>query len=91
LVEVAAEVKRPPGQVALRFLLPLSPFVKVIRKSVTPERIEQNFDVDFTLSPTQVEKLRARNRAWRITNGWDFSGCDLFSLGLSQLPRRLLP
>jgi diketogulonate reductase-like aldo/keto reductase len=43
---VGAEVGRTPGQVALRYLLQLSPIINVIPKSVTPTRIAENFDVD---------------------------------------------
>jgi diketogulonate reductase-like aldo/keto reductase len=82
LLEVAAEVKRAPSQVVLRYLLDLSPYVNLIPKSVTPERIKENFDVNFTLLPEQMAKLRARNQAWRMTNGLDFFGYDVFAIGV---------
>jgi diketogulonate reductase-like aldo/keto reductase len=81
LGEVAAEVNRTPGQVALRYLLQLSPYVNVIPKSVTPERIKENFDLGFTLSAEQMGKLREQNKAWRINTGVDFFGYDVMSIG----------
>jgi diketogulonate reductase-like aldo/keto reductase len=80
--EVAAEVKRTTGQVALRYLLQLSPLVNVIPKSVTPARIKENFDLGFSLSEEQMSKLRGRNRAWRIGTGMEWFNCDAFAIGI---------
>jgi diketogulonate reductase-like aldo/keto reductase len=82
LLEVAAEVKRAPGQVALRYLLQLSPYVNAIPKSVTPARIKENFELDFVLSEEQRARLKARNQAWRIHNGRQFFGCDFYAIGV---------
>lgn len=56
LVEVAAEVRRTPAQVAIRWNLERG--IIVFPKSVTPARIEENFDVlDFTLDADQMALL----------------------------------
>lgn len=65
---VAKEVNRSPAQVELRFLLELGSNVSVLAKSVTPERIKSNIDLDFELSQDQVERLRSRNIQFRYCN-----------------------
>ncbi|HEX3830655.1 MAG TPA: aldo/keto reductase, partial [Solirubrobacteraceae bacterium] len=53
---IASELDRTPAQVVLRWHLQLGNVV--IPKSVTPERIEENFDVfDFELSEEQMEAI----------------------------------
>jgi 2,5-diketo-D-gluconate reductase A len=53
---IAAQVERTPAQVVLRWHLQLGNVV--IPKSVTPERIEENFDLfDFALSDEQMEAI----------------------------------
>lgn len=60
LAEVAAEVGRTPAQVVLRWHLQRG--VIVFPKSVTPSRIEENFDVfDFELSAEQIATIDAVN------------------------------
>ena len=55
---IAADVDRTPAQVVLRWHLQLGNVV--IPKSVTPERIEENFEVfDFELSDDQMEAIGA--------------------------------
>jgi diketogulonate reductase-like aldo/keto reductase len=82
LAEVAAEIGKTPGQVALRYLLQLNPIVNVIPKSVTPARIKENFSLDFTLSPEQVAKIKQLNVGFRVFNGLEGFGYDILSLGL---------
>jgi 2,5-diketo-D-gluconate reductase A len=53
---IASELDRTPAQVVLRWHLQLGNVV--IPKSVTPERIEENFDLfDFELSEEQMEAI----------------------------------
>jgi diketogulonate reductase-like aldo/keto reductase len=83
LLEVAAEVGRAPAQVALKYLLQLSPIVNVIPKSLTPERIKENIGVDgFELNAEQIAKLRKLNVNFRITSGLAFVGYDIASQGI---------
>jgi diketogulonate reductase-like aldo/keto reductase len=83
LAKVAQEVGKTPGQVALRYLLQLSPVVNVIPKSVTPARIKENFEVtSFVLNEDQVARIRARNVGFRINNGIEEFGYDVLALGL---------
>ncbi len=58
VARIASEVDRTPAQVVLRWHIQLGNVV--IPKSVTPERIEQNFDVfGFELSSDQVAAIDA--------------------------------
>jgi 2,5-diketo-D-gluconate reductase A len=83
VLAVAKETGRTPVQVVLKFLLQLSPAVNVIPKSVTPERIKENIQLDFTLNESQFARLKARNRASRIVNnGMTNFKIDYLSLGL---------
>jgi 2,5-diketo-D-gluconate reductase A len=56
IVEIAERHSRTTGQVVIRWHLQIGNVV--IPKSVTPERIEQNFDVfDFELSDSEVKAI----------------------------------
>ena len=58
IVEIAEEHERTPGQVVIRWHLQLGNVV--FPKSVTQERIEQNFDVfGFHLSDAEMERIEA--------------------------------
>jgi diketogulonate reductase-like aldo/keto reductase len=55
---IASELDRTPAQVVLRWHLQLGNVV--IPKSVTPERIEENFELfDFELADEQMEAIGA--------------------------------
>lgn len=81
LVEIAEEVNKTPAQVALQFLLQLSPVVRIIPKSVTTSRIKENFELNFILTKKQVKKLKARNLAHRGVDPFEFDGVDALGLG----------
>jgi diketogulonate reductase-like aldo/keto reductase len=81
LKEVAQEVGKTPAQVALKLLIKISPVVRIIPKSVTPERISENVALDFDLSSVQIEKLKARDRNVRSSDPFKNWGVDVFSLG----------
>jgi diketogulonate reductase-like aldo/keto reductase len=58
IVEIAEAHERTPGQVVIRWHLQLGNVV--FPKSVTQERIEQNFDVfGFHLSDAEMERIEA--------------------------------
>jgi diketogulonate reductase-like aldo/keto reductase len=82
LVEIGKELGRTPGQVALRYLLGLSPIVNVIPKSVTRNRIQENIDVTFDMNDDQVARIRQMNRGFRFFDGVNEFGEDVLSLGL---------
>jgi len=64
ITEVADAHGKTPGQVVIRWHLQLGNIV--IPKSVTPERIEQNFDVfDFELSQEQMDAITGLDRGER--------------------------
>jgi 2,5-diketo-D-gluconate reductase A len=65
IVAIADAHGRTPGQVTIRWHLQLGNVV--IPKSVTPERIGENFDVfDFELSPADMDAIAALDRGERI-------------------------
>ena len=58
IVDIAEAHDKTPGQVVIRWHLQLGNVV--IPKSVTPERIEENFDVfDFHLSDAEMAAIEA--------------------------------
>ena len=65
ITEIAEHHGRTPAQVVIRWQLQLGNVV--IPKSVTPERIEQNFDVfAFELSAGELERIEALDAGRRI-------------------------
>jgi diketogulonate reductase-like aldo/keto reductase len=65
ITEIAAQLGRTPAQVVLRWHLQLGNVV--IPKSVTAERIRENFDVlDFELSDEQMETIAVLDSGDRI-------------------------
>jgi diketogulonate reductase-like aldo/keto reductase len=65
ITAIAERHRRTVGQVVIRWHLQLGNVV--IPKSVTPERIEQNFDVfDFELSDEEMESIDALDAGRRI-------------------------
>ncbi|MQY24766.1 putative oxidoreductase [Nocardia sp. RB56] len=76
VVEIAEQTGRTPAQVIIRWHLQLGNIV--IPKSVTPSRIEENFDVfSFELTTDQMQRISGLDTANRI--GPD---PDEFTLGL---------
>jgi 2,5-diketo-D-gluconate reductase A len=65
IVEIAEAHGKTPAQAIIRWHLQLGNVV--IPKSVTPERIEENFDVfDFELSADEMERIRELDEGRRI-------------------------
>ncbi len=65
ITEIADSHEKTPGQVVIRWHLQLGNVL--FPKSVTPERIAENFDVfDFHLGPEEVERIDALDRGERI-------------------------
>lgn len=81
LQNIAREINKSPAQVALRFLLQLSPTVNIIPKSITHSRILENFQLDFILSDDHVSLLRRENKSFRFYDHYVTYGVDLLSLG----------
>ncbi len=64
IVELASEHERTPAQVVLRWHIQLGNVV--IPKSVTPSRIEENFQLfDFELTDAEMERLSELDRGER--------------------------
>jgi diketogulonate reductase-like aldo/keto reductase len=79
LNEVAGELGKPVVNVLIRFLQQLSPAVVVLAKSVTPERILSNSQLEFSLNEGQMKKLRGCERSQRLTPSLDKWGHDIFA------------
>lgn len=89
VASVAKEIGKTPVQVALKFLLQLSPVVNVIPKADKNEYAFENFQLDFTLTPAHISVLKKRNTTDRVTGDYVLStfGYDLFAVGVA-LPKR---
>lgn len=78
VVEIAKKHSKKPSQVVIRFLLQTG--VAAIPKTVTSERVKENFDVfDFVLDDGDMTKLRS------IDKGNDGRVCDFRAVGRYDL------
>ena len=82
LLEISKEINKSPSQIALRFLLYLSPFINIIPKSETPKYIKLNFDLNFELSNIQIEKLKKNEFNFNFINPFNNWKIDVLNLGL---------
>ncbi|EDQ90080.1 uncharacterized protein MONBRDRAFT_20622, partial [Monosiga brevicollis MX1] len=64
LQEIGAKHNKSAAQVALRWNVQRG--VGVIPKSLTPSRIEQNFDIDFELSDEEMKRIDGLNKNHRF-------------------------
>jgi diketogulonate reductase-like aldo/keto reductase len=81
LIDVVKEVGKIPSQVALKFLLQLSPVVNIVPKSITLSRIRENFDLNFELNSEQMAKLKKRNCNFPVHDYFIHYGIDALSFG----------
>jgi len=81
LVSIAQKYQKMPAQIALKFLLQLSPYVSVIPKSSNPERISANISLDFELTEEEMSTLKKCEKCIRLNDtrkGW---GVDAHGIG----------
>jgi aldehyde reductase len=78
LKEVAAEVGKDVGAVALRFLLQICPIASVLPKSKSQARIKSNIELGFDLTDEQIAKLKGREKCVRSCDCSTSWKIDLF-------------
>jgi len=70
---IAAATNKMPAQVLIRWAIQRQPGLTVVPKSVTPSRIEANFDVfDWSLSQEQMKELNSVGPQKRMLHGGFF-------------------
>lgn len=75
--KIAAKYKKTPSQILINWAL--SRGTITIPKSVTQERITENFDVfDFELTNSEQSEISSLNRNYRFVNPGDFWGIPYF-------------
>lgn len=75
LQAVAKEIGKPIGAVELKFLTQISDNTVVLAKSSKESRIKENNELDFELTPDQIERLKSQERCHRFIS---FSGINNF-------------
>ena len=78
---IAEETGKTMAQVALRYLLNVDEHVIVLPKSVTPERVISNNQLDFQLTEKQMNDLRGLERCYRTADIREKWNCDLHAIG----------
>lgn len=78
LNEIANELGKTPAQIAIKFLLQADPHSVVLAKSINPDRIKSNFELEFELNETQMNRLKAENRGIRLCSTYPRWCVDVF-------------
>jgi diketogulonate reductase-like aldo/keto reductase len=77
IASIAKNHNKTPAQVIIRWVLGRG--IVVIPKSITPSRIQENFQVfDFELSDQEMEQINNLNRDHRFIDPIDFWGIPYF-------------
>lgn len=75
---IASKYNKSPSQIVIKWAIERG--TTVIPKSVTPSRIEENFNIfDFSLTKEEVESISNLNKNLRIVNPKRYFGVDLFA------------
>lgn len=81
ILEIANSIGKTPSQVAIKFMISISPFVSVVPKSVTKQHQLENITMNFELSDEQMEKMRNLHCGFRFIDPFNSWKVDALSLG----------
>lgn len=75
---IASKYNKTPSQIVIKWAIERG--TTVIPKSVTPSRIEENFNIfDFSLTKEEIESISNLNKNLRVVNPKRYFGVDLFA------------
>lgn len=83
VVDIAAKHNKSPAQVAIRFLVQLSPKMIVIPGSKNPKNIKLNADLNFELTNEEMERLKSLDRYFNMKYYPEMFNVDPLMIGFN--------